>query len=283
MGFKSDVLSFQPNYYDYEIDLHHPIRTPFPLRYIEKMLTMSKVINDYDVLHFHWLSIIPFGVDLPLWKRLGKRVILHHHGDDVRNKGEGPLYSRYADEILVSTPDLLKWSPDATWIPNPINFERYHYVGVEDHVGKIRILHAPSDRKVKGTEHVIRAVKSLQDEGYDVELDLIENMNHQEAVEHYKQADIVIDQLLVGWYGMLAIECMALGKPVCVYIKDELKSYLPSSPLIATSTARLKEDLKTLIKDFSLRKAIGVEAREFIENTHNADRIARYLAKYVYK
>lgn len=283
MGLKSDVLSFQPNYYDYEIDLHHPIRTPFPLRYIEKMLTMSRVIDNYDVLHFHWLSIIPFGIDLPLWKQLGKRIILHHHGDDVRNKGEGLLYARFADDILVSTPDLLKWSPDAKWIPNPIDLERYQYVGVEDHAGKIRILHAPSDRKVKGTEHVIRAVNSLQDEGYDVELDLVENMAHQEAMQHYTRADIVVDQLLVGWYGVLAIECMALGKPVCVYIKDELESYLPSSPLIATSAERLREDLKTLIKDFSLRNTIGNKARKFIEREHNSDKIAKYLAKDVYQ
>ena len=36
-------------------------------------------------------------------------------------------------------------------------------------------------------------------------------MTHDEAVEHYKQADIVVDQLNAGWYGLFAIEAMAPG------------------------------------------------------------------------
>jgi len=96
-------------------------------------------------------------------------------------------------------------------------------------------------------------------------------------VEHYRQADIVVDQLLVGWYGMLAIECMALGKPVCVYIRDELKSYLSSSPLIDTSPVDLEGDLKRLIEDASLRRTIAEKARSFVERIHDADKIARRL------
>ncbi len=277
MGWKSDVMTFQPHQFDYQVDIYSPTRMPFPLKYAEKMRSFLRVVDNYDILHFHWSSVVPFGFDLLLWKRLGKRIIMHHHGDDIRRKGEGRLYARFADAILVSTPDLLRWSPQAQWMPNPIDLRHYKYVGAESHEGRIRILHAPSDRKVKGTDHVIRAVKSLQDEGYDIELDLIENMNHQEAVEHYRQADIVVDQLLVGWYGMLAIECMALGKPVCVYIRDELKSYLHSSPLIDTSPENLEVDLKRLVGDASLRRNIAMKARSFVERIHDADGIARRL------
>ncbi len=280
MGWKSDVMTFQPHQFDYQVDIYSPTRMPFPLKYAEKMRSFLCVVDNYDILHFHWSSVVPFGFDLPLWKRLGKRIIMHHHGDDIRRKGEGWLYARFADAILVSTPDLLRWSPQAQWMPNPIDLRRYQYVGAESHEGRIRILHAPSDRKVKGTDHVIRAVKSLQDEGYDIELDLIENMNHQEAVEHYRQADIVVDQLLVGWYGMLAIECMALGKPVCVHIKDELKPYLPGLPLIDTSPESLIKDIRALIEDASMRKIVGAEARNFVERVHDADKIASSLAEY---
>ena len=30
----------------------------------------------------------------------------------------------------------------------------------------------------------------------------------------YAQADLVVDQVLIGWYGALAVETMAMGKPV---------------------------------------------------------------------
>ncbi len=284
MGWKSDIMTFQPHQFEYQVDIYRPTKMPFPLKYIEKMRSFSRVMSDYDILHFHWSSVVPFGFDLPFWKRRGKQIIMHHHGDDVRRKGEGRLYNKFADAILVSTPDLLQWSPRATWLPNPIDLRRYQYVGTEDHEGNIRILHAPSDRNVKGTDHVIQAVKSLKEEGYEIELDLIEGMPHREAVEHYRQADIVVDQLLVGWYGMLAIECMALGKPVCVYIKDELKSYLPEAPLIATSPKSLKEDLKILIEDPPLRRKVGAKARSFADQVHDADKIAVRLAGiYGYK
>ncbi len=283
LGWKSDVMSFQPHQFEYVVDIYRPTRMPFPLKYPEKMSYFLKVLDGYEILHFHWSSVVPFGLDLPLWRMKGKRIIIHYHGDDVRGKGEGRLYSRFADAVLVSTPDLLQWSPHAKWIPNPIDLKRYKCVGADEHDGKIRILHAPSDRKVKGTEHVVRAVKSLQEEGCDVELDLIENMAHDEAVEHYRRADIVVDQLLVGWYGVLAIECMALGKPVCVYIKDDLKHYLQSSsrgsPVVATSPEGLKEDLRALIENPHLRAKEGKKARDFAERIHDSDKIARVLSE----
>ena len=275
LGHKSDVISFQPHPFDYEVDFFRPTRLPFPLRYLERLHSISKIVGDYDILHFHYFSVLPFGLDLPLWKMLGKKIVFHYHGDDIRNKGEGMLSRHYAGAVLVSTPDLLAWSPRARWMPNPIDLKKYPYIGVEDQERKLRILHAPSVPKVKGTEYVVKAVEELKAEGYEIELDLVKNMPHQEAMEHYKQADIVVDQLLVGWYGVFAIECMALGKPVCVYIQEGLKSYLPkASPLLATSVQDIKEDLRRLIEDADLRRAISQEARRFVESNHDSDGIA---------
>ncbi|MHB8117236.1 MAG: glycosyltransferase family protein [Methanothrix sp.] len=283
LGLKSDVISFQPHPFDYEVDFFRPTRLPFPLRYAERLHAISKVAGNYEILHFHYFSVLPFGLDLPLWKMLKKKIVFHYHGDDIRNKGEGTLSRHCARAVLVSTPDLLAWSPRARWTPNPIDLKKYPYIGAEKHERKLRILHAPSVPKVKGTEYVVEAVEELKKEGFEIELDLVKNMPHQEAVEHYKQADIVVDQLLVGWYGVFAIECMALGKPVCVYIREDLKSYLPTAPpLVATSPRDLLVDLRRLIEDAALRSRIGKTARIFVEQVHDADKIAKYLVKEIY-
>lgn len=279
---KSDVLTFQPHQFGYEADIYAPPSLPFPVMYAEKMAYFSKIVKRYDIIHFHWNTVVPFGLDLPLWKRWGKKIVIHHHGDDIRGKREPLLYSWLADAILVSTPDLLEWSPDAVWIPNPIDLERYPYIGVEEHPGPLRIVHAPSDRARKGTAYVIKAVDALKKEGYDVELVLVENMPHHEAVEQYKQADIVVDQLLVGWYGVLAIECMALGKPVCVYIREDLRSYLSNHPLFYTSTSGIKDDLAKLIEDARLRILIGEGGRKFVEKRHDYYKIAKYIFNNIY-
>lgn len=275
LGLKSDVMSFIPHPFDYGVDLYRPTRLPFPLKYAERLLSLSKVVDDYDVLHFHYSSLVPFEFDLPLWKMLGKRIIMHFHGDDIRNKGEGLICSRFADRVLVSTPDLLAWSRRAVWLPNPIDLNKYQFIGAKEHVGSIKLVHAPSFRTAKGTEHVLKAVDDLQEEGYDVELILVENMAHNEALEQYKRADVVVDQLLLGWYGVFAIECMALGKPVLVYIRNDLYSYLNDMPLIDTTPFKLKEDLKMLIKDASLREYIGIKARKYVEQAHSSDEIAK--------
>ncbi len=282
MGYKSDVMAFQSHPFEYEIDIFRPTRLPFPLRYAERLLSLSRLVGEYDVLHFHWSSLVPFGFDLPLWKRLGKRIIIHWHGDDVRNKGEGRLYSRFADRTLVSTPDLLQWSPKAQWLPNPIDLRRFPFVGLQKHAGPVRILHAPSMRAAKGTAQIIDTVAELKREGYEIDLMLIENMPHERAMQAYREADIAIDQLLIGWYGVFAVECMALGKPACVYIRDDLKKYIEGTPLVNASPSTLKQRLIELIENEELRREMGINGRRYVERVHDADVVCGRMMKEVY-
>jgi len=281
-GIKSDTIAFQPHQFRYPVDIYRPTRTPFPLRCLERAIYLQMAVADYDIIHFHWSSAIPLGLDLPWWKHLQKRIIMHHHGDDVRGHGVGPIFRHYADRFLVSTPDLLEWSPDAVWIPNPIDLKRYPYIGVEEHAGPLCVVHAPSDRKVKGTEYVIQAVKELRRDGHDVELLLVENLPFAEAKSLYRKADIVVDQLLVGWYGNVSVEAMALGKPVCVYVREDLRSYIQNDPMLITSRNRLKEDLIQLAGDITLRRQLGLRGRKFVEVFHDAEIIANTISRKAY-
>jgi glycosyltransferase involved in cell wall biosynthesis len=282
LGLKSDVISFQPHQFNYEVDLYRPTRLPIPFRYCERMRSLFKLAGDYDIFHFHWSSAIPFGLDLPIWKKLDKKIILHYHGDDVRGKGSRCFHSMFADRILVSTPDLLEWSPNAVFVPNPINLEKFQYVGVKAHPGSVKIIHAPSDRLVKGTEYIIKAVEGLKADGYDVELILVENMPYQQAVELYREADVVVDQLIVGWYGSFAVECMALGKPVCVYIRQDLLSYFQEMPMVNTSPSRLENDLRRLLEDIGALQDMSRKVRKYAEQVHDSEKIAQKLVAEIY-
>ena len=44
----------------------------------------------------------------------------------------------------------------------------------------------------------------------------------------YRDADIVVDQLLAGWYGGFAVEAMALGKPVIAYLRESDLHHVPA-------------------------------------------------------
>lgn len=291
LGQKSDILSFEYHDFGYRTDFHYPLKLDYsfkqpiylsnPINLLKKMPRLLALAKDYDLLHFHYSSGLPFGLDFPLWRFLHKKIVIHHHGTDIRNKGEHWFLNRFAQRIFVSTPDLLEWSQNAIWIPNPLDLEYYPYVGAREmqtnDTDPIKIVHAPSSRKLKGTEHVLRAIKHLKNQDYNIKLILVENMPHKKAVEYYKQADIVIDQLLIGWYGMIAQECMALGKPVCVYLRQDLEGYIPSHPMINTTCDNIEKNLKQLIEDAALRSNLGKKGRIYVEKVHNSDRIARRL------
>jgi glycosyltransferase involved in cell wall biosynthesis len=143
------------------------------------------------------------------------------------------------------------------------------------------ILHAPSSRTRKGTEHVIAAC-----EGLDAELVLVEGLHHADAFERYREADIVVDQLNSGWYGLLAIECMALGKPVVTFLHDEAVRRTEEAlgvtvPLVRTTKNDLRASLEPLVASADERRRIGLASRAYAERIHDLDRVAdRLLALY---
>ncbi len=144
------------------------------------------------------------------------------------------------------------------------------------------ILHAPSSRRRKGTEHVLAAC-----EGLDADLVLVEGLHHDEAFERYRDADIVVDQLNAGWYGLFAIECMALGKPVVTFLHDEAVERTERGARHACPDRRarrrrrLRARLEPLVASAAERRRIGAESRAYVEQVHDLERVAdRLLALY---
>jgi len=72
----------------------------------------------YDIIHIHGDNKVLklFKMTLPY-----KKLIIHYHGSDIRGKWKDDRW-KYADKIIVSTPDLLEGSPEGTeYLPNVID------------------------------------------------------------------------------------------------------------------------------------------------------------------
>jgi len=174
----------------------------------------------------------------------------------------------------VIDPELLTYVPDAVVIPRAIDLSEFPYEPVADTDVPV-IVHAPTNRTIKGTDIIIAAIEELRAEGVPLELRLVENIPQAEARDIYRGADIVIDQVRIGWYGVLAVEAMALGKPVMSYIREDLLSSLPSPlPLAATSPVTLKDDLRKLLNSYQLRRELATRGRAYVEEVHGSDRVA---------
>ncbi|MCE9546971.1 MAG: hypothetical protein K8T25_15970 [Planctomycetia bacterium] len=147
----------------------------------------------------------------------------------------------------------------------------------------IRVLHAPNHRALKGTRHFEAAVEELRAEGLNVELSVVQGVSNLELRERIRQADIVADQLVIGWYAMLAIEAMALGKPVLCYLRPDLVELHVNSgalqpgepPLVDCSPQTVKEQLRRLMLDAKERREVGARARAYVVAHHSLEAIGR--------
>ncbi len=97
------------------------------------------------------------------------------------------------------------------------------------------ICHAPNHRHVKGTQFLLDALGILREVGFQFELRVVERVARPEAIELYKTSDIIADQFIMGAYGVFALECLALGKPVMTYLDhDALCSPVFNLPILNT-------------------------------------------------
>lgn len=250
-------------------------------------------------------------LELKIYKALGKSLFVTYQGDDARqgdyslanfrfniaSQVEASYYykesdefkrrsiarlSKYCASVYAVNPDLLHVLPMVSrfvpyshifldeWVPQ--------YTQLEER--KLRIVHAPSHRRVKGTDLILAALDNLKAEGFEFELVLVEGLSNEKAKQIYEAADVLVDQLFAGWYGGLAVEAMALGKPVLVYIRNEDLKFIPGEmavdlPFINVNPETLEEGLRRVLKmPRQELLALGKRSRAYVEKWHNPMQIA---------
>jgi glycosyltransferase involved in cell wall biosynthesis len=91
------------------------------------------------------------------------------------------------------------------------------------------------------------------------------------------QADVVVDQVFMGWYGMVAVEAMALGRPALCYIRPDFEQRLIDDPIVRITKETLTADLERVLTDAD-RESLAQRGRAFVERENAAPVIARRLA-----
>ena len=242
-------------------------------RQARQLAALAQLLPRTDVFHFVFgLTLVPQSLQFPLLKTLRKKSVMHYLGSDIRGKTPEQLTAgKRANAELVGSYDAIRWVPEAKVIPPGIDLKR---ITPAPPSGRSRpvIVHAPSSRRRKGTEAVIAAC-----EGLDADLELVEGLHHEEALERYRAADIVVDQLNAGWYGIFAIEAMALGKPVVTFLHDEAvrrteEAFDIEVPLVSATKETLRERLRPLVESPLDRRVIGAASRAYVEHVHDLER-----------
>ena len=247
-------------------------------RQFRQWRALAQLLPRTDIFHFHFgLTLVPQSLQFPLLRLARKRSVMHYLGSDIRGRPPEQLAAgRKAGAEIVGSYDAIRWVPAAEVIPPGIDLSRIAPALPSDRARPL-IVHAPSSRRRKGTEHVVAAV-----EGLDADLELVEGLHHDEAFERYRAADIVVDQLNAGWYGIFAIEAMALGKPVVTFLHDEAvrrteEAFGIEVPLVAATKETLRERLRPLVASPEERRRIGAASRAYVERVHDLERVTDRL------
>jgi glycosyltransferase involved in cell wall biosynthesis len=251
-------------------------------RQLTQARAFARLAPRTDVFHFYFgLTLLPKSVQFPLLRALGKKSVVHFLGSDIRGKAPAELaWASRAGARVVGSYDAIRWVPDAQVIPPGIDLR-----GIEPAIpaGRERplVVHAPSSRTRKGTDHVVAACAEL-----DLDLEIVEGLDHRAAFERYRRADIVVDQLNAGWYGVFAIEAMALGKPVVTFLHDEAvrrteEAFGIEVPIVSATKETLAAALHPLASSPDERRRLGAASRAYVEQVHDVERVAdRLLALY---
>jgi glycosyltransferase involved in cell wall biosynthesis len=236
-----------------------------------------------DVFHFYFgLTLLPKSVQFPLLRALGKRSVMHFLGSDIRGKPPSELeWAQRAGARVVGSYDAVRWVPDAVVIPPGIDVRAIEPALPPLERERPVVLHAPSSRSRKGTEHVVAACERL-----GVDLEIVEGLDHREAFERYRNADVIVDQLNAGWYGVFAIEAMALGKPVVTFLHEEAvrrtqEAFGIAVPIVGATKETLADVLRPLVESSAERRRVGEASRAYAEEVHDLERMTdRLLALY---
>lgn len=293
---------------------------------IQPYLVLTYVLRNFDIVHLAFDGGVLYSTPLEkveayLYKMMGIKIVVLSYGADYQRYSQTadlcwrhalitnyPFYGR--DEVkIVKRVDYYNYHADcillgqmvdgaARWDILPVNFltideikwkNKEIYSKFDGKNGSVKVVHTPNHRGVKGTEFIIQAVAELKEEGFLVELVLLEKIPNEQVREVLRSADILVEQLIFPGYALSAIEGMASGLPVISNLLSGIYkplftrySYLSECPIVPSDVENIKLTLKSLITQPHLREELGKRGRAYIEK-YNSKLTAQLMFGKIYE
>ena len=204
---------------------------------IYNLYIFFKTIFFVEVYIFYWnRSFLIYNLDYFFLKLLGKKIILFNIGSDSRVQYFQDKIFKHLNLDYKVFNDKLKLSDfsNKLYRKKVIDFlnlplftlldtetfltkSQHHFIIPQKKIihyssksfqKKITILHAPSDKKIKGTIIVRKAIQILKKKKFKINYVEMFGKKNSEVIKHLKKTTILIDQPGV-WIGKLAVEGMA--------------------------------------------------------------------------
>lgn len=286
---------------------------------INSFLFLCWTMSKYDVFVFGFNSTFYKYYDLPILKLFNKKIIFIFFGSDSRPPYISGKYfssNKSIDECIINTRQkkeiikkiekyadvIINSPPQAFFHERPfilgamIGFPFESSKVLEGTLLKpekkisnecVRILHAPSNPVVKGTEKIRRIIERLKDRGYEIDFIEIIGRPHHEVILEIMRCDFVITQMysdapMPGF----ATEASYFGKPALLggYYAAMVDEDIPKKnipPSVFCHPDKVEETVEKLIVDKEYRLEMGKKARNFIRQHRLPKKVAEHYLKLI--
>lgn len=246
--------------------------------------------------------------DLPALARSGTSVAVVCHGSDIRR----PLWHRqtypfspFTDSweqldalvertarngsilralslpVFVSTPDLLDDVPFAQWLPVVVGAADFEPAPAVLRREVPVVLHLPSSPRFKGTDIIDAVGARLAAEGL-VEFRSLRDVPPADVPAAVREADIVVDHLVIGNYGVLACQAMAAGRVTVGHVHDRVRRRVHREvPVVEADPRTLETVLRGVVSDRETARAVAARGPSFVRDLHDGQESARVLAGFL--
>ena len=271
-----------------------------------------------DVINFHFIGApAPFLILARRWLRF--RFVVSMHGDDVEGLSRGTWFDTWVFRTVLRQADVVtacsKYLLDMACSVEPaiVSKARVVYNGIhpQTQFGGIpgnTIFAAGRMVPKKGLHILLRAVAECRQRGCDVRLELVGDgpergklesltqeleltpyvtfaglQDHAQVVDRMRTSRLVVVPSRQEPFGMVALEAMAVGKPVIVtrvgglpeVVQDADAMVVEPEDPISLADAMLK-----MLERLDMEPALGSKNRELANRFSVSHMVDEYLAAY---
>jgi glycosyltransferase involved in cell wall biosynthesis len=303
---------FDPHRFGYALDPDFSPRGGNGLlRRLDRAWSFPRLAMGYDVVHYHFgRSAFPEPLGYPdarFLRARGKTVVVEFWGSDVRlpsvEARRNPHYvNAYAENDRDARRRMARWAaitgghlvaadhvfdeyvaecfPHVHVVGQRLDTARYAPAPPSPAEREPLVVHAPSHRAGKGTRWVREAVETLRARGLRFRYEEVFGKTQAEATEVYRRADLIVDQLCSGSYGIFAVEGMSLAKPVICYLLPEVAPTYPADlPILNADPITITAVLEEWLQRPEDRHALGLRSRAYAERVHDCRVVAGRLVE----
>jgi hypothetical protein len=183
--------------------------------------------------------------------------------------------------LYVTTPDMLVHVPGATLLPLTVDADRWQTVTPAFERRTPRVLHRPSGRNspTKGSAHIMPVLDELESAGR-IKVVRSDVVPRHEMASMIAGADVVIDQLQTGSYGLTGVEAMAAGRLVIADVSAQARQLLGDVPILNATPSTFAQVMERALRSLDESRDLAAAGPAYVRRWHDGGKAFEVLRDF---